>query len=216
MWLVAFILILLLLALVIYLVKRREKSIKANEAQKTAYEKLKATSYQYQLEVAQVINYFSASMSALSSAEEILWDVSRNCISKLGFEDCVIYLKEEDRGVLVQKAAWGPKTMEYNKIVNPIEIPLGKGIVGTVAETGKAEIVPDTSLDTRYIVDDVQRQSEIAVPMIDNGNLIGVIDSEHSVKNFFTERHLQILTTIASQCADKINKVTAAREVKRS
>jgi LytS/YehU family sensor histidine kinase len=44
--------------------------------------------------------------------------------------------------------------------------------------------------------------------------VIGVIDSEHSSKNFYTDRHLQILTSIASQCADKINKARVGQQVR--
>lgn len=164
-----------------------------------------------QLETEAAINYFASSMYDQKTADDILWDVTRNCISRLKFEDCVIYMKDETRNVLVQKAAWGPKTSgdgttgdREAKILNPIDIPVGKGIVGTVAATGIAEIIPDTSLDSRYIVDDVRRLSEIAVPIIFDNKVIGVIDSEHPKKNFFTSKHLSILGTIASLCANKI------------
>ncbi len=196
------------------LLKIREKNIKEKEAQKTELQKLKTISYQYQLEIEQVTNYFATSMSEQKSVDDMLWDVTRNCISKLGFEDCVIYLKDEQRHVLIQKAAWGPKTTEENKISNPIEIPVGKGIVGTVALSGKAEIINDTSKDDRYIVDDIRRFSEITVPITENGKVRGVIDSEHSQKDFYTGRHLQILTTIASLIADKIDKMNAEQEVR--
>lgn len=186
------------------------RSIRKDADRKTEIEKLKANTYQYQLEIEQVINFFSHSISKQKNVEDILWDVARNCISKLGFEDCVIYLIEND--FLIQKAAWGPKTTEQNKIVNPIAIPLGNGIVGSVAISGKAEIINDTAKDERYIVDDAQRFSEIAVPIIDNGKVIGVIDSENSHKGFYTEKHLHILTTIASLCAYKIERVKAEEQ----
>ncbi|MCX6315846.1 MAG: histidine kinase [Bacteroidetes bacterium] len=164
-----------------------------------------------ELETEQAINYFASSIYEQQTADDILWDVTRNCISRLHFVDCVIYMVDEQRNVLVQKAAWGPKTnagknvegMEA-KILNPIDIPVGKGIVGAVAQSGVAAIISDTSLDSRYIVDDERRYSEIAVPIIYNNKVIGVIDSEHPRKNFFTSRHLSILTTIASLCANKI------------
>jgi ligand-binding sensor domain-containing protein/putative methionine-R-sulfoxide reductase with GAF domain len=196
------------------LLKLREKNIREREAEKTELQKLKAISYQYQLEIEQVINYFATSMSEQRTVDDMLWDVSKNCISKLGFEDCVIYLKDPAREVLIQKAAWGPKTTDENKIVNPIEIPIGKGIVGSVATTGVAEIVADTSMDGRYIVDDTSRLSELTVPILKNGSVIGVIDSEHSEKDFYTERHLKILTTIASLIADKMDKMKAEKEVR--
>jgi LytS/YehU family sensor histidine kinase len=97
--------------------------------------------------------------------------------------------------------------------MNPMEIHIGQGIVGTVAKTGIAEIIKDTSADPRYIKDDAMRFSEIAVPIIYGGEVFGVIDSEHSQKNFFTNRHLQILNTIATLCANKISRARLDRKI---
>ncbi len=200
----------IVLGLVLYrLLKLREKNIAEREAQKTELQKLKADNYQYQLEIEQVVSYFASSINQKNSIDELLWDVARNCIARLGFEDCVIYLVDEKRNVLVQKAAWGHKTNTENQIVNPIEIPVGRGIVGAVAKSGKAEIVADTAKDYRYLIDDDIRLSEIAVPITINEKVTGVIDSEHPQKGFYTDRHLQILITIASLCADKIDKIKA-------
>ncbi|MBN8860127.1 MAG: histidine kinase [Sphingobacteriales bacterium] len=159
---------------------------------------------QEELEAEQTINYFASSMYGYQSIETVLWDIAKNCISRLYFEDCVIYILDESRDMLVQKAAFGPKTPKYHQIVNPLEIPVGKGITGSVALSGKAEIVSDTSVDPRYIVDDTRRFSEISVPIKAGDKVLGIIDCEHSKKGFFTQRHLFILTTIASLCASKI------------
>lgn len=207
-WLIS-IVVLGLFAFVFYLLKKRVSNIKKEEARKTELQTIKAKSYQHQLEIEKVTNYFASSISDKNSVDEILWDVAKNCIAKLGFEDCVIYLVSKEKKVLQQKAAWGPKTTEENKIINPIEIPLDKGIVGSVAMSGKGEIIYDTSRDTRYIIDDALRYSEICVPILDQGQVMGVIDSEHAEKGFYTSMHLQILTTIATLCADKIKKVVA-------
>lgn len=162
-----------------------------------------------EMEVQQAIDYFAASLYDKHTAEEILWDVARNCISKLGFTDCVIYLKDVTGKRLVQTAAWGPKTTPDNKIVDPIEIPVGIGIVGAVAKTGIAEIIQDTSADVRYIIDDAIRASEISVPIVMGDRVLGVIDSEHEEKNFFSQKHLSILSSIASLCAIKIVQIEA-------
>lgn len=156
------------------------------------------------LEIERTINYFATSLFGKNAIDEILWDVTKNCISHLNFEDCVIYLLDEERRVLVQKAAYGPKNPRDYEILEPIEIPLGKGIVGSVAVTGMSEIIPDTSVDTRYIVDDHIRYSEITVPIIYQGRVLGIIDAEHREKGFFQPKHLFILNTISSLCANKI------------
>ncbi len=168
------------------------------------------------IEAEQAINYFATSLQETSSVNEILWDIAKNCISHLHFEDCVIYLVDYDRKVLVQYAAFGPKMDADNTIKDPILIPLGKGITGHVAVTGQAEIINDTTKDERYIVDDAIRFSEISVPIVHKGEVLGIIDCEHSKKRFFTQNHLSILTTIASLCANKIVKANAEAEKQKA
>ena len=117
-------------------------------------------------DIDETINYFASSLSGKNTLKEILWDITKNCISKLGLVDCVIYILDEERQVLIQSAAYGFKNPEEFEIHNPIEISIGQGIVGSVAQSGKAEIVNDTIKDKRYIVDDLSRFSELAVPLI--------------------------------------------------
>jgi putative methionine-R-sulfoxide reductase with GAF domain len=176
----------------------------------------KISSQKEQLETEQAINYFASGMYEQQHVEDILWDVAKNCIGRLHFEDCVIYLVDEKRNVLVQKAAHGPKSPDKNEIYLPLEIPLGKGIVGSVALSGKGEIIGDTTKDPRYILDDQLRYSEITVPIISHGKVLGVIDCEHSQKHFFTAKHLSILTTIASLCANKIVRAIAEEEKEKA
>jgi ligand-binding sensor domain-containing protein/putative methionine-R-sulfoxide reductase with GAF domain len=166
--------------------------------------------------VDQIIDYFANSVYSENSVNEICWDIARNCISQLGFDDCVVYLVDAERQVLVQKAAFGPKNPRGNEIINPIEIPIGSGIVGTVAKEGKALLIPDTTKDERYIRDDTERLSELAVPILHEQRVIGVIDSEHPQKNFFTEDHLKTLSTIASISSFKIADAQAGMLARES
>ncbi|MFT4155416.1 histidine kinase [Parafilimonas sp.] len=167
---------------------------------------------QEELEAEQAINHFASSMYEQQSVRNVLWDVARNCISRLRIEDCVIYELDETRQVLCQVAAYGNKNTEAFTIAAPMEIPVGKGITGYVAQTGHPVIIKNTLKDERYIVDDKRRLSEITVPIITEGRVFGVIDCEHSKKAFFTQRHLHILQTIASLCASKIIKIKAEAE----
>jgi putative methionine-R-sulfoxide reductase with GAF domain len=167
---------------------------------------------QEELEAQLAINYFSSQIMENHTTEDMLWDVAKNCIGRLQFEDCVIYLLDEGRGVLYQSAALGPKSPERYKIVNPLEIPLGEGIVGYVALTGVGEIIEDTTLDPRYITDDIRRNSEITVPIVSEGKGFGCHRLRALKKGFFTQRHLSILTTIASLCAAKMVKAKAEAE----
>ena len=159
-----------------------------------------------------IITYFSQSVFRRNTVDDVLWDIVSNCINRLGFEDCVIYLVDEKRNMLVQKAAYGNKNIDDETIKDPIEIPIGKGIVGTVAATGKPELISNTRLDDRYIVDDHARLSELAVPIFAEGNLIGVIDSEHSDAGFYDNYHLEILQDLAIISGTKISKTIHQQE----
>ncbi len=162
------------------------------------------------------INKFSALILEKNNIDEIIWEVTRLIINELGFEDCVIYLFDKNKENLVQKAAFGPKKAEDNSINEPIIIPLGQGIVGTVAQTGVYEMISDTSLDPRYIVDDAMRFSELAVPIIADGDVIGVIDSEHSEKNFYSEDHVGKLQTVSGLVATRLKNAIYLEQLKQT
>lgn len=153
------------------------------------------------------ISFFSSSLHDKESVEEVLWDITKNVIHQLGFVDCVIYEFDTDSKLLHQRAAYGKKNPADDFIYNRITIKLGEGIVGSVAVSKTAILVKDTSVDERYIIDDAMRLSELSVPIIINGELFGVIDSEHPEKAFFNERHLHLLTIIASLCSQKIRSL---------
>ena len=154
----------------------------------------------------EVINQFAITLLEAKTVDDILWNVAKNAIAQFGYIDCVIYLYDEEQEVLIQRAAHGPKNPINLDILNPIAIKLGEGIVGYVAQTKKGEIIADTSKDPRYILDGQTGLSEIAVPIVHNNKIIGVIDSEHSERNFFPADDLKILTTIASMTAAKLTQ----------
>lgn len=154
----------------------------------------------------EILNKVATSLYNQNTIEDVFWTVAKTCIDELQFEDCVVYLMHEPRNILIQKAAAGPKSQKLYQILNPIEIPKGEGIVGFVAQTGKPEIIHDTSKDRRYIIDDQSRLSEITVPIIVDGKVFGVIDSEHPAKGFYNRWHLRMLKEIASICSVKIGR----------
>lgn len=154
----------------------------------------------------EIIEYFSKSVFRQNTPDDILWDIASSCIDKLGLEDCVIYLRHPTRDVWVQKAAYGPKNVDYRAIHEPIELGLHQGIVGRVGNSGIAEIVQDTSQDPDYVVDDAIRGSEMAVPILCDDEVIGVIDSEHSLRNFFQPFHLRVLQNVANICGQKLGR----------
>lgn len=163
--------------------------------------------YQDSTEVTGILSYFATSLFDKNNVDEVLWDICENCIAQLQLEDCVIYYMNEKQ-MLIQKAAFGNKNDGERKILSPIQIPVGKGIVGNVALTGTYECINDVSKDDRYITDDQHRASELAVPIYLNQKVIGVLDSEHSQKDFFDEKHIRIFQLIAKLLGKKLTQLT--------
>ena len=157
-----------------------------------------------------LLHQFALDLLKRSTLEEIFWLIADRVIAGIGFDDCVIYLLDPDKNLLIQKAAYGPKNPEGHMIKDAITIPVGEGIVGSVAHHKMPERISDTRLDPRYIIDDDFRLSELAVPIMLNGRCIGVIDTENSKAGFYTKRHQDWLTTIASIAATKISDATRA------
>lgn len=205
-WFIALMLISLVF-LVFLFIKWRVKNIKAIETEKFKVQQLNAEQYKSKLELEQIINYFSSSLVDKHSVEDVLWDVAKNLIGRLGFVDCMIYMWNADKTKMIQKAGFGPKDSveEINKQL--FEVLPGQGVVGYVMQTRKAVLIEDTSIDSRYRVDDLSRLSEITVPIIYNDELLGVIDSEHPEKKYYTAKHLQLLTTISTLVANKIKSI---------
>ena len=160
-----------------------------------------------------ILHQFTTSIVFEQNEEELLWKVAQNCISLLGFEDCVIYLMDSSGTKLIQKAVYGPKEAGYRSIFNPIEIPIGTGITGTVAQTLQAELIHDVTRDPRYIVDDEPRKSELCVPILHEDKLLGVIDSEHSLAGFFNAAHLEIMEAIANVIGPKLEEIQSRKHL---
>ncbi len=160
-----------------------------------------------QFRVTEVLSYFATSLFDKNTISEVVWDIAKNCMAKLGLEDCVIYIYDKKSNALIQRAAYGNKDNGNRKILSPIEIPIGKGIVGSAAETLQWQLVDNLEQDRRYIVDDKARKSELAVPIVHEKTLVGVLDSEHSEEAFFTEKHLLLFQLIAKLTATKLHQL---------
>jgi len=166
-----------------------------------------------------IFSRFALDLINISSETDLFWYVAREVVGKLGFVDCVIYLADPERNLLRQVAAIGAKNPEADAIANALEIPVGEGITGHVAETRQAIIVDDLLGDSRYIPDLVEARSEICVPLIVDDDLVGVIDSEDPRPGRFGPDDLEVLDTVAAMTSARLNllrKDQALRESERN
>jgi len=107
-----------------------------------------------------------------------------------------IYLVEGDDLVL---GPWkGPHSTEHTRI------PIGKGICGSAAATGKTEVIHDVNSDERYLACFVSTKSEIVVPIIRDGKVFGEIDIDSDKKNAFTGNDKVFLEKIADMLGNHI------------
>jgi len=93
------------------------------------------------------------------------------------------------------------------------DIPLGRGLVGTAAESKQAVLVADVSKDPRYVVANPETRSELAVPLIYKDKVIGVLDLEHTRRGFFTEEHKRTIMTLAAQIAIAIENARLYEQI---
>jgi phosphoserine phosphatase RsbU/P len=95
------------------------------------------------------------------------------------------------------------------------EIPLGRGLVGYAAQHKQAVLAPDVSKDPRYIEPNPETRSELAIPLIYKDKVIGVLDIEHTRRNYFNEDHVRTMTTMAAQVAIAIENATLYERIAR-
>ncbi|MCI0763861.1 GAF domain-containing protein [Bacillus sp. TL12] len=68
-----------------------------------------------------------------------------------------------------------------------VRIPFGRGVCGVAAETKTTQLVADVHQFPGHIACDSASNSEIVVPIIKEGNVIGVLDIDSPEKNRFDE-----------------------------
>jgi sigma-B regulation protein RsbU (phosphoserine phosphatase) len=89
----------------------------------------------------------------------------------------------------------------------------GKGIVGDVIRTGKSVVVPDVRMDKRYVAGRVATQSEIAVPIIQNGRPVGALNLESDRLGAFDEEDIEVLQFVADAASISIEKSILHTEI---
>jgi L-methionine (R)-S-oxide reductase len=100
-----------------------------------------------------------------------------------------IYLVEGDDLVL---GPWkGPQATEH------VRIPIGQGICGAAAASGRTEVVDDVNADERYLACFPSTRSEIVVPIVYEGRVVGEIDIDSDRPAAFGEADRAYLERVA-------------------
>ncbi len=147
----------------------------------------------------------------------VLNDISREITSILDVDDLL-----ERIGHLLKRVIdfqmftillWNDRTERFEhrfssrfgeRIKREHNVKLGEGIIGNAAQLRTPLLAPDVRKDPRYIVANPEVRSELAVPLIYKGKVIGVIDLEHTRVNYYNEDHQTTLSTLSAQVAISI------------
>ncbi len=133
---------------------------------------------------------------AILNLDELLTRIANLTRRVIDYRTFGILLVNEETNELEMKVA-----VRYGDKVTLPRVKIGNGVVGHAALHKQAILVPDVSLDDRYIkiVDDAR--SELAIPLLLKDRCIGVFDLESPELDAFSRSHVEILTLLASQAA---------------
>lgn len=162
-----------------------------------------------QAQTLEVLNEISRELTSILDLEELLERISQLLRRIIDFQMFSIWLVNERERVLENQFA-----LRFGERFHPEEkIPLDRGLVGTAIASHRPVRVSDVRKDTRYIMINPEARSEMAVPLIYKGMVIGVLDIEHTRAYYFNEDHERALTTLAAQIAISIENARLYQRV---
>jgi len=91
-----------------------------------------------------------------------------------------------------------------HRVTRERTIAVGEGLIGTAAQLREPILAPDVRKDPRYVEANPEVRSELSVPLVYKGEVIGVLDLEHTRVNYYNEDHQRTLSTLAAQVAISI------------
>lgn len=123
--------------------------------------------------------------------------------SALDAHSAYLFLLEPETRRLHLRAASGLR-LPVEVLDRHLNLHLGEGLTGWVVEFGEPALVPDVSLDPRWLyVEELDRDvhSAICVPLVVEGHTAGALGVTHTVPGYFQEEHLRLLEAIVQQVA---------------
>jgi diguanylate cyclase (GGDEF)-like protein/putative nucleotidyltransferase with HDIG domain len=154
------------------------------------------------------IQQLGARLAMVVSVPEICDTIGRAITTLLPYDQCRIYLLEDDELTLRPVYFSDTKRTEYEGVTaETLALQVGQGITGWVAETKQGALVGDTERHPKavHITGTTDsNESMLAVPVIFEDRLIGVIVNVKVGLHQYTGDHLRLLTILANQAAVSI------------
>jgi sigma-B regulation protein RsbU (phosphoserine phosphatase) len=142
-----------------------------------------------------VLAEISQEINASLNLDQVLASAAQQIKRLMEIEIFAVLLPEEGTNDLYVRFAIGHRT----EVIEHWRIPMADGIIGAAATTGRAVRVGDVLEDPRYLPALDEVRSELAVPLIVRGRVIGVMDIESRQLDYFTPAQQQILELVASR-----------------
>lgn len=150
----------------------------------------------------------SQEFSSILDLNELLGKIAVTIHALVAFDAFSILLLDAEHKVLTHRFS-----ERYDQRVAIDNIPLGKGITGAAAVSREIVRAADTAADPRYIASHPDMRSEIAVPLIVQDRVVGVMDLEAERVGYFTEDHSRLLALLAPQIASSVENARLYQEL---
>ena len=159
-----------------------------------------------------IANVASAT-TTFQSQEETLEQVVQTISNQMGHYHVGIFLLDDTNEFAILKATnseGGRRMLERGHRLEVGE----KGIVGNVAAKGKPRIALDTGADAVYFnnPDLPETKSEVALPLMQGTEIIGVLDVQSKMPNAFSPDDIETLSILASQVSVTIQNTRLYEE----
>ncbi|MGQ0550206.1 MAG: GAF domain-containing protein, partial [Armatimonadota bacterium] len=158
----------------------------------------------------QVLYEAARSVSGTLDLRTVLDSLVSVTCKAFGYDNGALLMVDPDSGDLTVEAAYG----HTESIVNT-RLPASVGITGWVARTGTPLAVDDVRQDSRYYKFDGRTRSELAVPLIAEGKVLGVFNVESAKRAAFGSRDLHMLMTLASYAVIAIQNAHLYEQAQR-
>jgi len=154
------------------------------------------------------IQQLGARLAMVVSVPEICATIGQAITTLLPYDQCRIYLLEDDAKALRPVYFSDTKRGEYEGVTAAtLALEVGQGITGWVAETKQGALVGDTERHPKAVHIPGTTESDesmLAVPVIFEDRLMGVIVNVKVGLHQYTGDHLRLLTILANQAAVSI------------
>src|ERR1700728_4839192 len=156
-----------------------------------------------------VLNEIAREVTSILDLDPLLERIAELLRRLIDYQMFSILLHHErDQDLEIQYAVrFGHPVMASQKV------PLDRGLVGTAVSERRLIHTGDVRKDARYYMVNPETRSEMAVPLLYKGKVIGVLDLEHVRVNYFNEDHQRTLVTLASQIAVAIENARLYQRV---